>query len=70
MARGKDALPCLNVSAFFGGGTRLLVFGTAAATAAAERWEAGGDQNNPAPPCLLSAPSQGHREILNELSSG
>lgn len=62
MGRDKDAHPCLNASAFFGGGTHLLVFGTAAA----EWWEAGGDQNKSAPPGLLSASSQGHREILNE----
>lgn len=49
MGRVKDARPCLNVSAFFGGGTHRLVFGTAAA----ERWEAGGNQSKTAPPGLL-----------------
>lgn len=44
----KDARPCLNVSAFFGGGTHLLAFGTAAA----EQCEAGGAQSEAAPPGL------------------
>lgn len=66
MGRVKDARPCLNVSAFFGGRTHRLIFGTAAA----ERREAGGDQCETAPPGLPSASSQGHGELLNELLSG
>lgn len=58
----KDEHSCLNVSAFFGGGTDRLVFGTAAA----ERREAGGGQIKIAPPRLLSTSSHSHREVLNE----
>ena len=51
MGRVKDAHSSLNVSAFFGGGTDHIVFGTAAAG-----WrETGGDQNKTATldACLL-----------------
>lgn len=65
MGRVKDARPCLNVFAFFGGGTHRLVFGMAAA----ERREAGGDQSKTVTPGLLSASSQGHGKLLNELLS-
>lgn len=65
MGRVKDGRPCLNVSAFFGGDTHRLVFGTGAA----ERRESARDQSKTAPPGLLPDSSQGHGELLNELLS-
>lgn len=64
MGRLKDAHSCLNVSAFFGGGTDRLVFGTAAA----EWREAGGGHIIIAPPRLLSTSSHHRgREVLNAM---
>lgn len=63
MGWDTEAGMSLNVSAFFGGGAERLVFGKASG----QRQEAGGDQNEMAPPRRLPASSHGPRELLNML---
>lgn len=59
MGRVKDTHPCLNVSAFFGGGSHRLWHGKPEEIRAKKT----------APPSLLCASSQGCGVVLNELLS-